>query len=618
MVARAQGSPEDSARARRDSAVLSDTGQRRVAKADSILLSYHPDTSKLKTPLARSEAPQLLAVGPSYHWNRDQLWASGSLTLADLLSSVPGLIQVRAGWVSTPMMADFGGDPSRVRIFYDGVELDPLNPQQRNVQDLAQIELWSVEDVSVEIGADEIRVYLRSWSVDHTTPSSRADIFTGNEQTNLFRAFYGQRFGGGEALQVGAQQFTSVSNLGGGGSGTSLFGRVGWARGPWSIDALGDRDQRGRDPLNRYQLNGQPFPSPGLNDFEGTWTNAYVRVGYGQPTQARGVWVQVMAVTESFRNSSPQTAPIDTTTGLPGPVGPDTTASESQYVAAAGISYGALRLSATERIRVFASHGIFNSPSARASLETGPLAVSLFLEANAPTAWPTLLSPQRTQTVPQSTESVTARLTPLPFISLLASVNRTSSTGAVDAPPTAVAMRAEAGLKLGQLWFSGGVLTRDTAQVQAMAIYDSTYAPAAVGRVTGKYGSIRGALFPFLTADVQAIDWGTPGPYRPQYEGKAQLTIQTEWLKQFPRHTFSFLASGIFVYQSAIQFPTQASGNQIATNAEVFSSLVEVRILQGTLSWQFRNLLGYPYTLVPGYIMPRQTSVYGIRWTFWN
>ncbi len=560
----------------------------------------------------------MLAVGQSYHWNRDQLWASGSLTLSDLLTTIPGFVDVRAGWISAPMMANFAGDPSRIRIFYDGLELDALNPEQRNIQDLAQIELWSVEDVSVEMGADEIRVYLRSWTVDHTTPYTRADIFTGNEQTNLFRAFYGQRFKEGEIIQVGAQQFTSVNNVGGGGSGTSLFGRIGWAAGPWSVDAMGDRDQRGTDPITRFYINGQPYPDPGIPDFEGTWTNAYLRLGYGQPDQAHGLWLQLMAASESFKNASPQITTIDSTTGLPLPSGADTTNSESQYVAAGGFSYGALRLSGTDRIRVFASHGIFNSPSARASFETGPLAVSVFLEANAPTAWPTLLVPQRTETVPQSTESVTARFTPLPFLSVLGSVNRTSSTGAPDAPPTAVAMRGEVGLKLGGLWFSGGVMTRDTARLQALAIYDSTYAPASVNRVTGKYGTIRGSLLQWLTADVEAIDWGTPGPYRPQYEGRASLTIQTELLKTFPRHTFSFLASGIFAYQSAISYPTESGIPQIGTNAEVFSSLLEIRVLSGTLSWQFRNLLGYPYTLVPGYLMPRQTSVYGIRWTFWN
>lgn len=46
--------------------------------------------------------------------------------------------------------------------------------------------------------------------------------------------------------------------------------------------------------------------------------------------------------------------------------------------------------------------------------------------------------------------------------------------------------------------------------------------------------------------------------------------------------------------------------------------MAEIKILQGTLSWQLRNASGYPYYLVPGYQMPRQVNIYGLRWDFWN
>ena len=39
-----------------------------------------------------------------------------------------------------------------------------------NTTDLATIQIWTLEEVAVERGADELRVYLRSWRVDHTTP----------------------------------------------------------------------------------------------------------------------------------------------------------------------------------------------------------------------------------------------------------------------------------------------------------------------------------------------------------------------------------------------------------------------------------------------------------------
>jgi len=200
----AQATAEDSARARAAAAAvldslgldslsqdtgLVDTARRRVPRADSILLSYHPDTTKVRTPLLKADQPRLLTVGPAYHWNRDELFASGALTLADLLDRIPGFAAFSAGWISTPMMGSYLGDPARVRIFYDGVELDPLDPGMRGLQDFASIDLWTLEEVSVERGASELRVYLRSWTVDHTTPYTRADVLTGNNETNLYRAF---------------------------------------------------------------------------------------------------------------------------------------------------------------------------------------------------------------------------------------------------------------------------------------------------------------------------------------------------------------------------------------------------------------------------------------------
>jgi hypothetical protein len=261
---------------------------------------------------------------------------------------------------------------------------------------------------------------------------------------------------------------------------------------------------------------------------------------------------------------------------------------------------------------------VTNTPSGRASFESGPLAVSLFAEQNAPAAWPTLDSLNRRRTIPVSTQSLAARLTPLPFFSLAGSVSRTSSTGGPDAPPTALAMRGEAGIRLGRLWFSGGILTSDTARLAALTVYDSTYTPAAVGRTTGMFGSVRGVLWNALNADVTAINWGSAGPYRPHYQARAELFLKSEWLSRFPRHTFSILASGAFEYRSPTLFPTATGTFQSSTDVGVISTLLEIRILHATLTWQFRNVAGYLYNLVPGYLMPRTTNLYGVRWSFWN
>lgn len=625
-----QGAPPDTARVR--SAVPlpgdttpadtlpTDTARHRVSKADSILLSYHPDTTQVRAPMLKAEQPRLLSVGPSYHWNRDQLFSSGALTLADLLNRIPGFQAFSAGWISTPMVGTYVGNPARIRVFYDGLELDPLDPGMRGLLDFATIELWTLNEVSVEVGAEELRVYIRTWNVDHITPTTRADVLTGNDQTNLYRAFFGERLKDGLDLQFAAQEFTDIGTYGGGGASTSLIGRVGWARGPWAFDAFADESRRGMDPLARVSLSGGLETATGLPDLEKTYTTAYVRGGYGNPDH--GVWAQVIAGEESFKNTSPLEASTIITTAdsltTTTTTSVDSVNSEAQYVAAGGFSAWGIRFAGTERVRVFPAHGSWNSPSLRASWESGPLAIELFAEQNDPTAWPTLDSLDRAKLISMSTEEATARLTPLPFLSLLGDISRSTSTGAANAPPTSMAMRLEAGIRLGGMWFAGGVITRDTSLVQGFAIYDTTYVPAALGRTTGYYGTIRGTLFDLITADVEGIDWGSAASYRPHYQARAELALESSWLRKFPRHTFHIRASGAIEYSTAIPFPTIGGVPDMSSGAVVASTNLEIRILDGTIFWQLRNMLGYPYNLVPGYIMPRAINVYGIRWSFWN
>jgi hypothetical protein len=96
------------------------------------------------------------------------------------------------------------------------------------------------------------------------------------------------------------------------------------------------------------------------------------------------------------------------------------------------------------------------------------------------------------------------------------------------------------------------------------------------------------------------------------------LSLETSWLKKFPRHTFHIKATGVAEYTTRVPFPTISGIPQYSSGAVVLSSVLEIRILSGTITWQYRNMLGYPYNLVPGYVMPRQTNIYGIRWSFWN
>ena len=89
---------------------------------------------------------------------------------------------------------------------------------------------------------------MRSWRVDNTDPYTRVDIATGNEDTNLYRGFYGKRFDNGGVLQFAGQQYGVASpRFAGSGNSLSVVGRLGIARKRWSIDGFVNRTHATRD-----------------------------------------------------------------------------------------------------------------------------------------------------------------------------------------------------------------------------------------------------------------------------------------------------------------------------------------------------------------------------------
>ncbi|HET7458572.1 MAG TPA: TonB-dependent receptor plug domain-containing protein [Gemmatimonadaceae bacterium] len=551
----------------------------------------------IKAPLAHAESPPLADVGPPYHWDRAAMFASGALTVTDLLERVPGMTTLRSGWINGPMSAAYLGDVGRIRIFYDGIELAALDPRNGGSLDLSTIELWTLEDLSIERGADEVRVYMRSWRVQRTATSTRTDIVTGDEDTNLYRGFFGRRMRHGEALQLAFQQYNTQNNrVGGGGDQLTLLGRVGVARGRWSFDAFATRANRSRSGRLRYT---------GYAPLLGTQsrvTNAYVRAGYGDPEQ--GAWAQVTAASLAFGETTPHRA----ASGATPADSADTTRSSAQYVAAAGFTRWGLRLSATERLSAFQGE-LHNAASARASFERRFLALSLFGErAASDSTW---------------RGEALARFRPLSFIAVAGAASVVKSDAATNRPQS-TSLRGEADLRLLGVWLGLGVLARDSALLPAPAVFDTGFVAVFEPRQTGTFATVRGRIYKGLRADAWGVRWDKLAYYRPAEQARSELYIQTDWRSRFPSGNFGFLLSAIHEYRGETFFPladtsaTSGLSSYVVPPSRSLSFLLELRIVSATLSVQLRNALGEQYQQVPGYEMPRATSIYGVRWEFWN
>jgi hypothetical protein len=282
----------------------------------------------------------------------------------------------------------------------------------------------------------------------------------------------------------------------------------------------------------------------------------------------------------------------------------DTSVFRSQYIAAVGIVRGPLRVSATQRF--FGSNGQhIGTPSLRASFLVPRLAVSGFTEsASADSIAHT---------------DVTAQFTPLSFISILGGAGRATDNRTADSSFSANYIRAEAGVRVRNLWLIGGVLRRDSVRLSPPHVFDTTFKARRETSATGATVAIRGQLWRLVNADVSAIRWNdSTGFYRPRYQTRSELYVRSNFLQRFPTNDFGLMASVIHEYRSGTRFPVGTTDVLTLPGYRTISTLLEIRILSATVSWQFRNLLGERYRQVPNFIMPRQTNFYGVRWSFWN
>ncbi len=589
----------------------------------------NPDT--LKAPLARSEAPPILEIGGARVYDRSALFATGAMLLSDLLGRIPGVTELTTGWAAAPTVVASQGDLRRIRIFLDGLELDPMDRRAQGVAPVNDLPLHALEELRIERGADEVRVYARSWRVDRTIPFTRADIFTGDQNTDLYRAYYGRRYAHGEALQVSAEQYNTQPNRSlPSTDGSNVMGRLGLARGPWSADLFAERTNRNR--ANWIGDGSSSLTRDTVPSIQIRRTTAYLRLANGDP-DVSSRWLQLVASSHDYRASSRSstnlafTAPSAVDTAG---TAPDSITYESQYLVTGGVSRGRFRLSAAERVRIGGGR-TSHVASARAAFDHGALGVALLGEGRS------YLAPSRVQ--------ASARFAPFSRLAISGTMSRTGaglfdrvpdaaslaapdSGGASSAPvgryPLAArtSLRAEAGVRLREVWLSAGVLRRGPTILLPAAELNSAYgAPRAVRReesASATTVAASGRLYRAVNIDAWALAWtDSTGLYRPRYQSRTELYIQTNLLRRFPRGNFGLLTSLAHEYRSSTRFATGDSV-RVANGFRTLAFKLEIRIASAVVSYQFRNLLQERYAQVPGFNMPRQTQFYGVRWDFWN
>lgn len=584
-----------------------DTAKKFLTPEDSM----RADSAKMRkdtlvTPYAQSPVPVVIEIGDSYTWDRAALFNTGLITIYDVLLSVPGLTMFRSGWVTSPQYGAYLGNPGRVRIFWDGVETIALGASTSSPLDLSTVPIWAVQQMTVERGADELRIYLQSWTVQRTMTQSRVDIVTGDLGTNMLRAFFGTRFLNGMGVQFAGQVYGTTSDPTiGGGSGSDLMLRVGWARGLFSVDGYAERANGTRDAqiaTTDIGIFAHPELASGIPGQSGNRTHAYLRLGLGQADSSRW-WVQTtldqQVVSEQLAGSvTTNYFPVDSTL---------VKQSATQVIAAAGLNAGPLQLSGSGRYRWFPL-GTSEEATARASFSTKIAVFSGFMDYVADSGGITDLA---------------LRVTPISWLALEGGVGYRTATTAEGG--NGVSGRVAVGARLGRAWLSGGVMQRASTVVPGLTLYDTLYKSAASKSATGPFLAIKGKVVDDVGIDVWAVRWDQPGYYRPQLQARGEVFLDTEWKSRFPTGHFGLHASFGGLLRSDIVFPTTLAGEVIdpsaivAIQSKYLYTNVEVRVLDATIYFTANWALDpRPYELVPQYLQEVQVFTYGMRWSFWN
>ncbi len=551
------------------------------------------DTLMAPLPLAPAVGG---AVGASIlRWERDEIAQTGAQSLAELLERIPGAAVLRTGFLLAPQVVTWMGDPARVRVFLDGAELDAIDLRAGAARDLGAVDIWTMEAITVEVTPNELRVHLQSWRVENRVPSTRVDVYTGDDDTNLYRGYFGRRFASGLAAQFGFQQFGTVNRrFGGDGDALSLFGRLGWAAGDWSTDVAIHRGRR-----TRATTTGILEEPVELGPYAGVASQIIARAAYRSPS-APGLWAQLIAASGSWAEDTVpgvRPTPRDTADSLA--VAPDSSASRRQVVALVGRTMGALEVAGGARYREV-GEAWYLSPIVRGSWRWSSLALSARHEL------------QSEDSIARSDGSAQYRLGR--WLTVDGGVSRRAPMW-TNAEVASLAYRAGGTLRVRGWDLSAGSLMIPGTRLLPPTVFDLAYDSVAIPDRRAVTFGLSGPIYKSLRLDVHAMQWDSTGPYRPDLDLRARVHIDTEWRERFPR--------GDFTFRGAVEY--RRLGDVIApiTEAPVtlegaayWSSRIEIRIRTATISWQFRNYTGTRYQTVPGFLIPQRMNFYGVRWHF--
>jgi hypothetical protein len=547
--------------------------------------------------------PAMPAVGPAgwdagvWEWSRADLLRLPDLSLLHLLERIPGVTPVRVASVGQPEgAAVFGATVGAITYEVDGFELDPLTTP---TFDPSRFPLVALENVRVERRITGARVRILTVSPGDVRSLSIIEAGTGDLRTNLFRGtFLAPRVLGG-GLSFGFESLGSQTILG----GTSTF-TGGWLRWTWARDEGGVQVE--------YRQSGMDRAGTGvaLSGQRRDWVvrarrhlGPVVAEGYAGASsvedEAGDVVLREGTPQGGIRLSSSFVAPfpVEATGALRLRGHPRLPAQEAELsVWAAPIPWLGFGIEGAE------GRWAEGSPTGRWALrgKAGPVAGL--------TAFADLARDRRA------------------LVGTVADPGTTEPDPMDDDPISRARLDlARNGARIG-LQFQYGTLRLGAAAVRTSAdsaagfglAFDPTAPRFAGGEATGVEVTVRA---PTGWAPLRVEGWYVgmevppSGLYLPADQWRAALVFYDLPL---PTGNLELYGRAEHRYRGPMLVPVD--GEAVAVPEHRSTHLeVTIRVLTVRAFVRWDNILNRPFQRdVPGYNLPGQHVVYGVKWEFWN
>ncbi len=531
-----------------------------------------------------------LAPGTRYQFTRSMMVWTSALTLADLLTAIPGVYVARGGFFGQPEYVMYGGrGAASVELFWDGLPLPPVGADSV-YSDLGRFSLSYLRQVDVEVLPGTLRIYLVSERHDRPEPRSAIRVTSGAFGTAQYAALYQRRSESGLSLNLAGDFMASDgdANVTRNDQYFDLWAKLAWLPGD---GASGASYQIRRQKQERDLRTGTE--TPGIAARDGNRTDFLFRVFTGNRPDRLGLRTEAglgstawtgdtivgdQSIREAFASVRYATPHFSIeTTGR---------AADARINAQADTRVGWVPI----RGVVVSGQGRWQKLSGGRSAKGGSLSLGLYRG-------------------------------PFSAVGFVASgdVIQAAAIPTDSAQPV-----TDASLLLGMETFrlSGhiGLTRRDVFQ------------PAPIPDLLGTPGMNPSMAATYLTADVRLRPvyplilsaWYShprtmPGDFQPPKHGRVDLTFRSKFWRTFRSGVFEFLLRYGIEYWSTGTAGINTTGfPEVLPGATFHEWFVELQLVGFKVFWNLRNARNSTGEYVPSLSYPRNAQTFGVRWVFTN